>query len=124
VIDKHSEMREQWIRLVRSKLVPLKFLIPIGPGLHEWSRRYRDMIFEMALFMARCGGEVTPEVIRTFIGKRPRNDVIASFSESEIGVLMRKSVEYNLPIHRSSPVHATARSARGPFQTQEIPLSV
>jgi hypothetical protein len=124
VIDKHSEMCQQWIRLVRSKLVPLKFLIPIGPSTHEWSRSYRDMIFEMALFMARRGGEVTPEMIRTFIGRRPRNDAIASFSESEIGVLMRKSVEYNLPIHRSSPVHATARPARGPFQTHEIPLSV
>jgi hypothetical protein len=96
VIYRHLETRQQWIRLVRSKLVPLKLLIPVG-------RTYRDMIFEMALFVARHGDGVTPELIRKFISRRPRNDIVASFSESEIGMLMRKSVEYNLPIHRFSP---------------------
>jgi hypothetical protein len=92
------------MRLVHSKLIPLRLLIPIGPGIHEWSRTYRDLIFEMASFMDRSGGEVTPEEVRKFIGRRPRNDVVASFYESEIGMLMRKSVEYNLPVHRSSSV--------------------
>jgi hypothetical protein len=44
---KHPEMRRQWMSLVRSKLVPLKLLIPVGQGIHEWSRTYRDMVFEM-----------------------------------------------------------------------------
>ena len=88
------------MKLVRIKLLPLKLLMLAGQGIHEWSRTYRDMIFEMALFMDRSGGEVTPELIRQFISRRPRNDIVASFSESEIGLLMKKSVEYNLPIHR------------------------
>ena len=103
VIYRHVETRQQWMRLVRSKLIPLKLLIPVGQSTHEWSRSYRDMIFEMAIFMARHGEGATPELIRKFIGRRPRNDIVASFSESEIGVLMRKSVEYKLPIHRFSP---------------------
>ena len=84
--------------LVRSKLVPLKLLIPVGHGIYEWSRTYRDMVFEMAHFMARYGGEVTPELIGEFMGRRAKNDIVASFSESEIGLLMTKSVEFNLPI--------------------------
>ena len=103
VIYRHLETRRQWMRLVQSKLVPFKLLIPVGQNTHEWSRTYRDMIFEMALFMARHGNGVTPELIRQFISRRPRNEIVASFSESEIGMLMRKSVEYNLPIHRFSP---------------------
>ena len=122
VIHKHSERRQQWMRLVHSKLVPLRLLIPIGPDTHEWSRTYRDLIFEMALFMGRSGGEVTPEEIRKFIGRRPRNDIVASFSESEIGMLMRKSVEYNLPVYRSSLLRATPQATR--FQTEKTPLSV
>jgi hypothetical protein len=90
------------MNLVRRKLVPLKLLMLAGQGTHEWSGTYRDMIFEMALFMDRHGGEVTPELIRKFIGRRPKNDIIASFSESEIGLLMRKSVEYNLPVRSFS----------------------
>jgi hypothetical protein len=117
-------MRQQWMRLVRSKLVPLKLLIPVGPNIHEWSRTYRDMIFEMALFMARHGGEVSPQLIRSFIGWWPRNDIVARFSESEIGVLMRKSVEYNLPVQVSSPRRVTARPIQGSFQTKESPLAV
>ena len=53
---------------------------------------------------------MTPELIRKFIGRRPRNDIVASFSESEIGVLMRKSVEYKLPIHRFSPSSTSSLS--------------
>ncbi len=115
-------MRQQWMRLVHNKLIPLRLLIPIGPGIHEWSRTYRDLIFEMAFFMGRSGGEVTLEEVRKFIGRRPRNDIVASFSESEIGVLMRKSVEYNLPVHRSSPVRANSQATR--FQKEEAPLSI
>ena len=115
-------MRQQWMRLVHSKLIPLRLLIPIGPGIHEWSRTYRDLIFEMAFFMGRSGGEVTLEDVLKFISRRPRNDIVASFSESEIGVLMRKSVEYNLPVHRSSPVRANSQATR--FQKEEASLSI
>jgi hypothetical protein len=108
------------MRLVDSKLIPLRLLIPIGPGIHEWSRTYRDLIFEMASFMDRSGGEVTPEEVRKFIGRRPRNDVVASFYESEIGMLMRKSVEYNLPVHRSSRLRANSQAIR--FQVEKAPL--
>jgi hypothetical protein len=124
VIYKHLETRQQWRRLVRNKLVPFKLLIPVGNALHEWSRTYRDMIFEMAAFVARSGGEVTPELVRKFIGRRPRNDVVSTFSESEIGLLMRKSVAYNLPIHRFWPSSAAAQDARGPFQTEKAALAV
>jgi hypothetical protein len=58
------------------------------------------MIFEMASFMAGHGDGVTLETIRKFISLRPTNDLVASFSESEIGLLMKNSVEYNLPTHR------------------------
>jgi hypothetical protein len=98
VSHKHPELRREWISLVRSKLVPLKLLIPVGQGIHEWSRTYRDMVFEMALFVAHYGGDVTPELIGKFMGRRAKNDIVASFSESEIGLLMRKSVEFNLPV--------------------------
>ncbi len=109
-------MRQQWIRLVRTKLVPLKLLIPVGQSIHEWSRTYRDMIFEMAFFMARHGGGVTPEMIRKFVIRRPRNDLVASFSESEIGLLMRKSVEYNLPLHRFAHESSGLSLVRGSEQ--------
>jgi len=109
VTYKRSEIRQEWMRLVRSKLVPLKLLIPVGQGTHEWSRTYRDMIFEMATFMACYGGEVTPELVRKFIDRRPKNDIVASFSASDIEQLMRKSVEYNLPVYRFSPLSAAAR---------------
>lgn len=66
------------------------------------------MIFEMATFMGCYGGEVTPELVRKFIG-RPKNDIVASFSASDIEQLMRKSVEYNLPVYRFSPLSAAAR---------------
>ncbi len=102
MINKHPELRREWTKLVRNKLIPLKLLMLAGQGTHEWSRPYRDMIFEMALFMDLHGGEVTTELIRKFIGQRPRNDIVASFTESEIGLLMRKSLEYNLPIGRFS----------------------
>jgi hypothetical protein len=100
VIYRHLKIRQQWVRLVRTKLVPLKLLIPVGQSTHEWSRTYRDMIFEMASFMAGHGDGVTLETIRKFISLRPTNDLVASFSESEIGLLMKNSVEYNLPTHR------------------------
>jgi hypothetical protein len=122
VMHKHWEMRQQWMRLVRNKLVPLKLLIPVGQGTHEWSRTYRDMIFEMALLITRYGGEVTPELIRKFMRRPSRNDIAASFSEFEIGLLMRKSVEYNLPVHRFSPPTAVSRGAGPPLRTEAAPL--
>ena len=54
------------MRLVRDKLIPLRLLIPAGPGTHEWSREYRDLIFEMALFVEGNGGEVTLNLVRKF----------------------------------------------------------
>ena len=121
MIYKRSEIRQEWTRLVRSKLVPLKLLIPVGQGTHEWSRTYRDMIFEMATFMACYRSEVTSELVRKFVGQPPKNDIVASFSASEIEQLMRKSVEYNLPVHRFSPLSAGARC---PVLTLEAPLSL
>jgi hypothetical protein len=88
------------MKLVRDKLCPLRLLTPAGPGTHEWSRTYRDLIFEMAFFVDRHGGEVTPHLVRKFIDRRPQNDIVESFSETEVGLLMRKAVEYDLPIRR------------------------
>jgi hypothetical protein len=124
VINNHSETRYQWRRLVRNKLVPLKLLIPVGHAIHEWSRTYRDLIFEMAAFVARSEGEVTPELIRKFVRGRPRSDIVSTFSESEIGLLMKKSVEYRLPVHRFSLSGATAQGDRSPSRTEKGVLAV
>jgi hypothetical protein len=99
VIYKHIEPRN-WMRLVREKLIPLRLLIPARPGTHEWSKTYRNLIFEMALFVDRHGGEVTPDLARKFAVRTQKSELLASFSESELMLLMRKSLEYDLPIHR------------------------
>ena len=124
MIYKHFETRHQWRRLVRNKLVPLQLLMPVGQAIHEWSRTYRDLIFEMAAFVARSGGEVTPDLIRRFIGRRPKNDIVSSFSESEIGLLMEKSVEFDLPIQRFSSSSAAAQNEHSRFQTGNATLAV
>jgi hypothetical protein len=98
MIQKYSELRREWLKLVRERLVPLKLLTPAGPGTHEWSRTYRDLIFEMAVFVDRQGGEITSQLVRKFMAYRPANDLVASFSAREIGLLMRKAVEYDLPV--------------------------
>ena len=67
------------------------------------ARSYRDLIFEMAFFIDRHGGEVTRYLVRKFIGRRPKNDIIASFSEAEVCLLMKKAVEYELPVGRRTP---------------------
>lgn len=79
--------------------------MPAGPGMHEWSRTYRDLIFDMAFFIDRRGGQVTPDLVRKFIGRRPDHDIVASFSESEVDLLMRKSIEYDLPLPQTDLLH-------------------
>jgi hypothetical protein len=82
------------------------------------------MIFEMAAYTARSGGEVTPELIQNFIHQRPRNDIVSTFSESEIGLLMKKSAQYNLPVHRLSASSAGAQDPRNPFRTEKAAPAV
>ncbi len=91
------------MRLVRDKLIPLRLLIPAGPGTHEWSREYRDLIFEMAFFVEGNGGEVTLNLVRKFVNRRPKNDILGRLSEPEVSLLMKKSVEYDLPVYRRMP---------------------
>jgi hypothetical protein len=91
------------MRLVRDKLIPLRLLIPAGPATHEWSREYRDLIFEMAFFVEGNGGEVTLNLVRKFVNRRPKNDILERFSEPEVSLLMKKSVEYDLPVYRRMP---------------------
>jgi hypothetical protein len=110
VIHKHIES-QTWMKLVEEKLVPLRLLIPARPGTHEWSKAYRNLIFEMALFVHMQGGEVTPDLARQFAGRTRKPELLEGFSESEVVLLMRKSVEYDLPIDRP-PGHERVRQQR------------
>ena len=104
VIHKDFEARRRdWMRLVKDKLIPLRLLIPAGPETHEWSRTYRNLIFEMASFVERHGGQVTLDLARTFVRRTPRVEILANFSEAEITLLMAKSIEYGLPVRRVLP---------------------
>ncbi len=124
MIHKHSERRREWLKLVREKLVPLKLLTPAGSETHEWSRTYRDLIFEMAIFVDRQGGEITSQLVRHFMANQPANDLIASFSAREIGLLMRKAVEYDLPVHEDdhldkvSPLSRQAARSKGSLRVE------
>lgn len=84
------------MKLVKSKLVPGKLLIPAGMGIHEWSRAYRNLIFEMAEYVNQNGGMATLELARKF-AKSHDSEILHQFSEAEIYILMAKSMEYELP---------------------------
>ncbi len=88
--------RSHWVRLVKSKLVPGRLLIPAGMGVHEWSRAYRNLVFEMADFVNLNGGVATLELARRFSAERGEG-IVRQFSEAEIYLLMAKSLEYELP---------------------------
>jgi hypothetical protein len=120
MIQKHSELRREWLKLVRERLVPLKLLTPAGPGTHEWSRTYRDLIFEMAVFVDRQGGEITSQLVRKFMASRPANDLVASFSAREIGLLMKKAVEYDLPVDET-PSRQGVHSEPGSGWVEALP---
>ncbi|HEY5813028.1 MAG TPA: hypothetical protein VIT23_10305 [Terrimicrobiaceae bacterium] len=99
------------MRLVRDKLIPLRLLIPVRPGTHEWSITYRNLIFEMASFMDEVGDEVTLDLVRSFARRTRKTELLGYFSETEILLLMQKSVEYDLPIQSSNK--KTARQPEG-----------
>lgn len=88
--------KRHWLKLVKSKLVPGKLLIPAGMGVHEWSRAYRSLIFEMAEYVNRRGGVATLELAREFIETHD-GEILHQFSEAEIYLLMAKSMEYESP---------------------------
>lgn len=87
--------KRHWLRLVKSKLVPGKLLIPAGMGIHEWSRAYRNLIFEMAEYVNLHGGVATLELARRF-AKGHDCEILRQFSEAEVYLLMAKSMEYEL----------------------------
>jgi hypothetical protein len=123
MIHKHSERRREWLKLVREKLVPLKLLTPAGSETHEWSRTYRDLIFEMAIFVDRQGGEITSQLVRHFMANQPANDLIASFSAREIGLLLRKAVEYDLPVHEDDHLEQGVPSEQASGSVEGLPSS-
>lgn len=87
--------KRRWLRLVKSKLVPGKLLIPAGMGIHEWSRAYRNLIFEMAEYVNINGGMASLELARRF-SREHDSEILHQFSEAEIYLLMAKSMEYEL----------------------------
>ena len=88
--------QKNWAKLVNSKLVPGKLLIPAGMGIHEWSRAYRNLIFEMAEYVNQNGGMASPDLAKRF-AKGHESEILRQFSEAEIYLLMAKSLEYELP---------------------------
>lgn len=87
--------RCRWANLVRNKLVPAHLLIPTGVGIHEWSRAYRNLLFDMARFAHAHGGVATEDLARAFRRSQDR-EALRGFSESEVCLLMAKSLEYGL----------------------------
>ena len=65
-------------------------------GIHEWSRAYRNLIFEMAEYVNLHGGSASLEMARRF-AKGHDSEILRQFSEAEIYLLMAKSMEYELP---------------------------
>jgi hypothetical protein len=75
------------------------------PGTHEVGAQ-RDLSVEMASFINQCDEKITPDLVRKFIQQRPKNDVIESFTEDAIGLLMGKANEYDLPARRRTFANA------------------
>lgn len=102
--------RSRWLNLVRNTLVPARLLIPAGPGLHEWSPSYRDMIFAMAGYLRKHGGVATIEAARAFC-RMSGYEILKGLPDSDVCLLMAKSLEYGLPM--GGPGEAAA-GKRGP----------
>lgn len=84
-----------WTILLRKKLVPLGWVRPAGEGLFEWSRSFRDLLFEMADFLRL--EELPPEdAAAEFVLKESGSRLLKDFSLPEIATLFKKAQEFGL----------------------------
>ena len=86
---------DKWKILLRRKLIPSRLVIPLTPGLQEWSRAYRDLLFEMADFIREESAHLGAEVADRFRA-RSRNSLLRQFTNEEILVLLTKVQAYGL----------------------------
>ena len=87
--------RWYWSNFVSRKLVPFHYVIPVGADLQEWSREYRDLLFEMAAFLDARGSLVTRDLAREFL-KGSDAPALEDFSLEDIQLLLAKARDYHL----------------------------
>lgn len=95
---KHEDDRVDewhWANFVRSKLVPFHYVTPVGADLQEWSREYRDMLFEMAEFLQSREAVVSRDLAREFLIDS-HSPGLGDFSLEDIQMLLTKVREYRL----------------------------
>ena len=80
---------------MREKLIPLGLLIPAGPGIQEWQREYRDLVFAMVEFAKGREGD-EQEHAADFILARRHSGLLKLFTFEEICILLRKATSYQL----------------------------
>jgi hypothetical protein len=108
---KKSEMvtsRGRWAAFVRQRLIPMRLILPVGAGVHEWTPVYRNLIFAMASFAAENGGKVSRELVERFV-RRTNQRIVNMFTRDELELLLAKAVEYHLNLAAYDPRPAGAR---------------
>jgi len=91
----NAEIRSLWTVLVRDKLVPLRLLMPVTEGVHEWSPVFRDLLFDMADFLERHRALDLQKLAQEFRREHPR-ELLRSISEKELALLLLKARDYDL----------------------------
>lgn len=92
---KNAEARSHWTMLVREKLVPLRLLLPMREGVHEWSPIFRDLLFDLAHFLQRQSEQDMRELAREF-RREHRRELLRSISDEELALLLLKARDYEL----------------------------
>lgn len=91
----NAEARSSWTALVKMKLVPLRLLMPVTEGVHEWSPIFRDLLFDMAYFLENHRTWNMQELAREF-RREHRRELLRSISDEELALLLLKARDYDL----------------------------
>ncbi len=91
----NAEARSYWTVLVKMKLVPLRLLMPVTEGVHEWSPVFRDLLFDMAYFFENHRTLTMKELAREF-RREHRRELLRSISDEELALLLLKARDYDL----------------------------
>ncbi|MDX2081678.1 MAG: hypothetical protein SFU53_12920 [Terrimicrobiaceae bacterium] len=110
-----SSESDRWTSLLREKLVPMGWVIPAGDGLFEWTRAFRDLLFEIAEFL-RTDDRAPAECIQDFILTESGSRLLKDLTVSEIASLMCKARDFGL----DARVRDSVRSPRPPAPLRHL----
>ena len=91
----NARARSHWATLVKDKLIPLRLLLPIMEGVHEWSPVFRDLLFDLTGFLQH---QTTSDMLK--LAKRFRREhkreLLRNISDEELALLLLKAHDYDL----------------------------